>query len=65
MAYCNLDKAIYDGVGKYDIPPTDAFSGNLDVTHWIGFNCAKQESILCAEPPHGLQVARTFLPKAF
>lgn len=44
MAYCNLDKAIYDGVGKYDIPPIDPFNGNLDVTHWIGFNYAKQES---------------------
>ena len=29
MAYCNLDKAIYDGMGKYDIPPIDAFNGNL------------------------------------
>ena len=44
MAYCNLDKAIYDGVGKYGIPPIDPFNGNLEITHWIGFNYAKQDA---------------------
>lgn len=44
MAYCNLDKAIYDGVGKYDIPQIDAYNGDIDVTHWIGFNYAKKEA---------------------
>ena len=44
MAYCNLNKAIYDGVGKYGIPPIDPFNGNLEITHWIGFNYAKQDA---------------------
>lgn len=43
MAYCNLDKVIFAGAGKYDIPIIDAFRGNLDATYWIGFNYAKSD----------------------
>lgn len=43
MAFCNLDKAIFEGVGRYNIPAIDAYNGNLDIKHWIGFNYAKQD----------------------
>lgn len=42
MAYCNLDKAIFEGTGKYNIPIIDAYTGDLEITHWIGFNYAKK-----------------------
>ena len=44
MAFCNLDKAIYEGVGQYNIPEIEPYNGNLDITDWIGFNYAKQDS---------------------
>lgn len=43
MSCCNLDKAIFSGVGKYDIPVIDAYRNDIDVTSWIGFNYAKSE----------------------
>lgn len=43
MSYCNLDKALYEGVGKYGIPQIDAYNGELNIKHWIGFNYVKQE----------------------
>lgn len=43
MAFCNLDKAIYDGVGKYNIPEIDPYNGDIDVSHWLGFNYVKQD----------------------
>ena len=42
MAYCNLDKVIYDGVGKFGIPKIKPYNGDLDITHWIGFNYSKK-----------------------
>lgn len=44
MAYCNLDKVIYPGNGKYDIPEIEPFNGSLDhIEQWIGFNYVKTE----------------------
>lgn len=42
MAYCNLDKVIYDGVGVFDIPEINGVNENLNIEHWIGFNYAKK-----------------------
>ena len=44
MAFCNLDKAIYGGVGEYGIPEIEPYNKDIEVEHWIGFNYAKQES---------------------
>lgn len=43
MAYCNLDKVIYEGEGKYDIPRIEPFNGELNVDTWLGFNYCKKE----------------------
>lgn len=37
--YENLNKAIFDGVGKYDIPVIEPDSPQVD--NWISFNYAK------------------------
>lgn len=44
MAYCNLDKVIYDGVGKYQFPEIEPFNDELDINLWIGFNYCKKEN---------------------
>jgi hypothetical protein len=36
MAFCNLDKCIYYGVGKYDFPELEPFNGELP-SRWIRF----------------------------
>lgn len=36
MAFCNLDKCIYYGVGKYDFPELEPFNGEVP-SHWIRF----------------------------
>lgn len=43
MAFCNLDKALFEGEGKYGIPPIDPYNGNINVEHWVGFNYAKKD----------------------
>lgn len=42
MAYCNLDKVIYEGLGEYDIPEIEPFKGKVDVKGWLSFNYCKQ-----------------------
>ena len=42
--YENVNKALYEGIGKFDIPqlkPT-----HCDIIEWVGFNCAKN----CKDP---------------
>ena len=39
--HCNLDKAHYEGVGKYDIPLINPIDSIDTVDNWIGFNYAK------------------------
>ena len=47
--YENLNKAIFDGVGEYDIPVIEPDSPQVD--NWISFNYAKG----CEEPEiHGI-----------
>lgn len=41
MAYCNLDKRIYDGIGRYGIPEILPYHGGLP-EKWLGFNYTKQ-----------------------
>lgn len=43
MAFCNLDKVIYDGVGKYDIPEIEPYNGEINIDHWLGFNYVKKD----------------------
>lgn len=43
MAFCNLDKVIYEGVGKFDIPVIEPCLDIPDVKYWLGFNYVKQE----------------------
>ena len=40
MAFCNLDKCIYYGVGKYDFPDLEPFDEELP-SHWIRFTDMK------------------------
>lgn len=48
--YENLNKAIFEGVGEYDIPQLKPVDG-LDVENWISFNYARG----CEEPQrHGV-----------
>jgi len=43
MAFCNLDKAIFDGVGKYNIPQIEPYYGDVNIKHWLGFNYVKKD----------------------
>lgn len=42
MAYCNLDKVIYEGAGKFDIPQIEPVK-EVKVKTWLGFNYCKKE----------------------
>lgn len=37
MAFCNLDKAVYDGVGRYDFPKIEPFTEDVKISNWIRF----------------------------
>lgn len=43
MAFCNLDKAIYGGIGKFDIPQIAPYNGDINIDYWLGFNYVKQD----------------------
>ncbi len=43
MAFCNLDKAIYEGIGKFDIPQIAPYNGDIDIKYWLGFNYVKKD----------------------
>lgn len=43
MAFCNLDKAIYNGIGKYDIPEINPVYEIPDIKYWLGFNYVKRD----------------------
>lgn len=48
--YENLNKAMFDGVGEFDVPQIHPIH-DVDVTNWISFNYAKG----CEEPEeHGV-----------
>lgn len=33
MAFCNLDKTIYDGAGEYGVPRIAPYYGNVDIKY--------------------------------
>lgn len=37
-AYCNCEKQIFSGVGKYDTPMIHAVNRNIGSAEWVGFN---------------------------
>lgn len=41
MAYCNMDKKIYIGNGKFGIPYIKPFNETIDNTNFVGFNYAR------------------------
>lgn len=42
MAFCNLDKAFYEGVGTYDFPVVESNFRNVDVKYWLAFDLTRK-----------------------
>ena len=51
-AYCNCEKVVFDGVGKYNIPELPAVNSDIDNAEWIDFSEAFRSEDITGKVVH-------------